>query len=56
MEIEIIVLRHELEILRRQQSRRRLEPADRGLTRRSERASAEGRWPAFDVRPETLLR
>jgi len=54
-EIEILVLRHELEILRRRQPRPRLTPKDRAwLSLLSRRLSRE-RWTVFLVRPETLL-
>ena len=55
-EIEILVLRHELEILRRQQPRPRLEPADRAWFAALSRLLPRKRWSAFGVRPETLLR
>jgi putative transposase len=54
-EIEILVLRHELEILRRQHPRPRLEPADRAWLAELSRVLARERWSAFVVRPETLL-
>jgi len=55
-EIEILVLRHELEILRRQRPRPRLEPADRVWLAALSRLLSRERWSAFCVRPETLLR
>jgi len=55
-EIEILVLRHELEILRRQQSRPPLDPVDRAWLAALSRLLAKDRWSAFGVRPETLLR
>ena len=55
-EIEILVLRHELEILRRRQPRPRLEPADRAWLAVLSRLLPRERWSAFGVRPETLLR
>jgi hypothetical protein len=54
-EIEILVLRHELEILRRIQPRPRLEPADRVWLAAVSRLLRRERWSAFSVRPETLL-
>ena len=54
-EIEILVLRHELEILGRSQSRPPLEPADRAWLAALSRLLAKERWSAFFVRPETLL-
>lgn len=55
-ELEILVLRHELVLLRRQSARPRLEPADRALLAALSRALPRRVWPAFSVRPETLLR
>ena len=55
-EIEILVLRHELEVLRRQQPRPRLQPTDRALLAALSRLLPRARWSSFLVRPETLLR
>ena len=55
-EIEILVLRHELEILRRRQPRPRLKPADRARLAVLSRLLPRERWSPFGVRPETLLR
>jgi putative transposase len=55
-EIEILVVRHELEVLRRNQPRPRFEPADRAWLCALSRLLAKDRRPAFFVRPETLLR
>ena len=55
-EIEILVLRHELEILRRNGARPRLEPTDRAWLAALSRLLPRERWSAFGVRPETLLR
>ena len=55
-EIEILVLRHELEVLRRKQPRPRFEPADRAWLCALSRLLGKERWSAFIVRPETLLR
>jgi putative transposase len=55
-EIEILVLRHELEILRRRQPRPCLQPADRVWLATLSRLLPRERWSAFGVRPETLLR
>lgn len=54
-EIEILVLRHELEILRRNEARPCLQPADRAWLAPLSRYLARERWSAFGVRPETLL-
>lgn len=55
-ELEILVLRHELSILRRQASRPRLEPHDRLLLAALSRVLPRRDWKVFLVRPETLLR
>jgi putative transposase len=55
-ELEILVLRHQLAVLRRQTPRPRLEPADRALMAAISRILSRSRWSCFFVRPETLLR
>jgi putative transposase len=55
-ELEILVLRHELSILRRQAHRPRFEPCDRMLLAALSRVLPRRSWQAFLVRPETLLR
>ena len=55
-DLEILVLRHQLIVLRRQVSRPRLEPADRALLAAISRNLPRSRWSCFLVRPETLLR
>jgi transposase InsO family protein len=54
-ELEILVLRHELSILRRQIKQPRFEPADRLLLAALGRVLPRRSWCAFLVRPETLL-
>ena len=54
-ELEILVLRHELSILRRQVSQPRFEPQDRLLLAAFSRMLPRRSWNAFSVRPETLL-
>jgi putative transposase len=54
-ELEILVLRHELSILRRQVGRPRFEPHDRLLLAALSRVLPRRSWSAFPVRPETLL-
>jgi putative transposase len=55
-DLEILVLRHQLAVLRRQTPRPRFEPADRAVLAAISRALPRGRWSCFFVRPETLLR
>ena len=55
-ELEILVLRHQLAVLRRQTPRPKLEPADRALLPAISRILPRSRWSCFFVRPETLLR
>jgi putative transposase len=55
-DLEILVLRHQLTVLRRQTSRPRLEPADRALLAALSRVLPRARWSCFFVKPETLLR
>jgi len=54
-EIELLVLRHELDILRRQQPRPRLEPKDRAWLALLSRILPRARWSAFVVTPDTLV-
>jgi putative transposase len=55
-ELEILVLRHELAVLRRQAGRRLFEPRDRFMLAALSRVAPRRCWSAFPVRPETLLR
>jgi putative transposase len=55
-ELEILVLRHELAILRRQPSRPRLTQADRALLAALSRSLLRAAWAAFSFKPGTLLR
>jgi putative transposase len=55
-EIEILVLRHELSILRRQVGRPKFEPQDRLLLAAMGRLLPRCSWSVFPVRPETILR
>lgn len=54
-ELEILVLRRELSILRRQVKRPRFTPDDRLLLTALSRVLPRRLWGAFVVRPETLL-
>ena len=56
-DLEILVLRHQLTVLRRHTPCPRLEPADRALLAALSRALPRERWSCFlVVKPETLLR
>jgi putative transposase len=55
-ELEIVVLRHELAVLRRQVRRPRFRSADRWLLAAAARILPRVRWSSFVVTPATLLR
>jgi putative transposase len=55
-EVEIVVLRDQVAVLRRQVSRLDLEPADRVVLAALSRLLPRSRWPTFFVTPATLLR
>jgi putative transposase len=55
-ELEIVVLRHELAVLRRQVDRPHLRPSDRLLLTAASRLLPRSRWSSFMVTPTTLLR
>ena len=55
-DLEVVVLRHQLAVLRRQTPRPKLEPADRALLAAISRILPRSRWSCFFVRTETLLR
>jgi putative transposase len=54
-QIEILVLRHQLEVVRRQVKRPVYRRRDRALLAAASRILPKERWGAFLVRPETLL-
>lgn len=55
-EIEILVLRHQLQLLERQVARPQLRPADRALLAALSRMLPRRAWAPFFVTPATLLR
>ena len=55
-ELEVLVLRHELAILRRQASRPTLTRADRALLTSLSRSLPRPAWTVFTFKPERLLR
>jgi hypothetical protein len=55
-EVEIMVLRHQVAVLRRQVKRLDLEPSDRAVLSTFSRLLPRPRWSTFLVTPATLLR
>lgn len=55
-DLELVVVRHQLEVLRRQVKRPLLAQADRIFLAAASRALPRNRWEAFCVTPTTLLR
>ena len=54
--VEVVMLRHEVAVLRRQVARPALRPSDRALLAGLSRLLGRRRWGRFFVQPETLLR
>jgi hypothetical protein len=55
-DLEILVLHHQLAVLRRQAPRPRFEPADRAVLAAISRVLPRARRSCFFIRPQTLLR
>jgi putative transposase len=55
-DLEILVLRHQLRVLRRKAGRPRFTPLDRALFAAASRVLPRDRWASFLVTPQTLLR
>src|SRR3954468_2340592 len=55
-ELEIVVLRHELAVLRRQVAQPALRSADRTFLAAASRLLSRKRWSSFFVTPDTLIR
>jgi transposase InsO family protein len=55
-DIELLVLRHQVKVLRRQVKRPALRRSDRLLLAAASRGLPRSAWPSFILRPETLLR
>jgi putative transposase len=55
-DVEIAVLRHQLEVLRRQVKRPEFRPADRALLAVLSSALPRGRWSIFLMTPDTIMR
>ena|SRR5918998_3150027 len=55
-DVEILVLRHEVSVLRRQVTHPRPRPADRAVLAVLSAAPPRVRWSVFFVQPTTLLR
>jgi len=53
-DVEILVLRHEISVLRRQVTRPRPRPTDRAMLAALSAALPRLRWPVFFVQPKTL--
>jgi len=54
-QIELLALRHEVTVLRRQGRRPAYQPADRAILAALSRLLTRASWGCFSVTPETLL-
>ena len=55
-EVEILVLRHQLHVLKRQVKRPDLKAHDRAILAAASRVLPQPRWRSLFVRPQTILR
>ena len=55
-DLELLALRHEVRVLRRQVKRTAWQPGDRCVLAALSRCMPRAAWAVFPVRPETLLR
>src|SRR3712207_680735 len=55
-DVELLILRHEVRVLRRQAKRARYRPGDRVVLAGLSRLLSRSEWWRCPVRPETLLR
>ena len=55
-EVEILILRHQICVLKRQMKRPDFKPHDRVILAAASRVLPKPRWPSLLVRPETVLR
>src|SRR5205809_4376244 len=55
-DLEILILRHQLRVLRRKTGRPKLRPLDRMVLAATSRFLPRVRWASFMITPQTLLR
>jgi len=55
-DLEILVLQHQVQVLKRKTGRPRLRPLDRAVMAAASRILPRERWVSFIVTPQTILR